>query len=136
MGKYTSVEESRAEWKFVEAILPQTKSSEPPTHDQYPTASGWFPPTATPDSHPYFIRRTRWHNFPIYKEIRDGGTRKITVIKKVEGDMWALDADLRHFISPTEPKKVITQVDEVQQKLRIRGTHLDTVSEFLKEKGF
>ena len=37
---------------------------------------------------PYFIKRTRYHNFPIYLETHAGGNRKMTVVKFIEGDIW------------------------------------------------
>ena len=36
---------------------------------------------------PYFVRRSRMHNIPVYKEITHGN-RQMTLIRKVEGDIW------------------------------------------------
>lgn len=36
---------------------------------------------------PYFVRRSRLHNVPVYKDITHGN-RQMTVIRKVEGDIW------------------------------------------------
>lgn len=36
---------------------------------------------------PYFVRRSRMHNIPVYKEMTHGN-RQMTLIRKVEGDIW------------------------------------------------
>lgn len=36
---------------------------------------------------PYFVRRSRMHNIPVYKAITHGN-RQMTLIRKVEGDIW------------------------------------------------
>lgn len=43
--------------------------------------------TDTPPDLPYFVRRSRMHNIPVYKDITHGN-RQMTVIRKVEGDIW------------------------------------------------
>lgn len=40
-----AVEESTAEFAFVERLLPPTRIPDPPPHPSYPTPSGWSPPT-------------------------------------------------------------------------------------------
>lgn len=45
-------------------------------------------PAADPaPSLPYFVRRSRMHNIPVYRDITHGN-RQMTVIRKVEGDIW------------------------------------------------
>ena len=41
----------------------------------------------TPDEK-YRVRRTRFHNFPIYKLTLNGGNRLFTVVSKVQGNIW------------------------------------------------
>ena len=43
--------------------------------------------TDPPPNLPYFVRRSRMHNIPVYKDITHGN-RQMTVIRKVEGDIW------------------------------------------------
>lgn len=40
-----------------------------------------------PPDLPYLVRRSRMHNIPVYKDITHGN-RQMTVIRKVEGDIW------------------------------------------------
>jgi len=37
---------------------------------------------------PYRVRRTRFHNLPVYYIVLNGGNRPFTTISKVEGDIW------------------------------------------------
>ncbi|XP_054580571.1 39S ribosomal protein L49, mitochondrial isoform X2 [Eptesicus fuscus] len=83
---YPSFVESEDEYQFVERLLPPTRVPEPPKHEHYPTPSGWQPP------------RDITH-----------GNRQMTVIRKVEGDIWALQKDVEDFLSPLLGKTPITQ---------------------------
>jgi len=40
---------------------------------------------------PYRVRRTRFHNLPVYLVVLNGGNRPFTTITKVEGDIWVSD---------------------------------------------
>jgi large subunit ribosomal protein L49 len=46
-----------------------------------------LPVSDPPPNLPYFVRRSRMHNIPVYKDITHGN-RQMTVIRKVEGDIW------------------------------------------------
>ena len=62
---------------------------DPPVHQSYPTPSGWVPVDVEKAmKQPYRVLRTRFHNYPIYKETREGGNRKLVRIKMIEGDIW------------------------------------------------
>lgn len=84
---------------------------------------------------PYFVRRSRMHNIPVYKEITHGN-RQMTLIRKVEGDIWALQKDVEEFLSPLLGKTPITQVNEVTGTLRIKGYFDEQLKAWLLEKGF
>ncbi|GCC42631.1 hypothetical protein chiPu_0026876, partial [Chiloscyllium punctatum] len=43
-----------------------------------------------PPDLPYLIRRSRMHNLPVYTDITHGN-RKMTVIRKIEGDIWVCE---------------------------------------------
>ncbi len=85
----TNVVESKAEFEFVEKLLPSQIVPEPPKHDSYPTPSGWVPVNVELASKlPYAVLRTRFHQFPMYPLEREGGSRKLVRIKNIEGDIW------------------------------------------------
>ncbi|ERE77910.1 39S ribosomal protein L49, mitochondrial [Cricetulus griseus] len=127
--------ESEDEYQFVERLFPPTKIPQPPKHEHYPTPSGWQPPRDPPPSLPYFVRRSRMHNIPVYKDITHGN-RQMTVIRKVEGDIWALQKDVEEFLSPQLGKTPVTQVNEVTGTLRIKGYFDEQLKAWLLEKGF
>uniref|UniRef100_G3VB87 Large ribosomal subunit protein mL49 n=1 Tax=Sarcophilus harrisii TaxID=9305 RepID=G3VB87_SARHA len=132
---YPGVVESSEEYAFVERLIPPTGIPEPPRHQSYPTPSGWQPPRDPPPNLPYFIRRSRMHNVPVYTELTHGN-RKMTLIRKVEGDIWALQKDVEEFLTPLLGKTPVTQVNEVTGTLRIKGYFDQQLKAWLLEKGF
>nr|BAE87584.1 unnamed protein product [Macaca fascicularis] len=132
---YPSFVESVDEYQFVERLLPATRIPDPPKHEHYPTPSGWQPPRDPPPNLPYFVRRSRMHNVPVYKDITHGN-RQMTVIRKVEGDIWALQKDVEDFLSPLLGKTPVTQVNEATGTLRIKGYFDQELKAWLLEKGF
>ena len=158
----TQVAQSREEFKYVEKILPSEIVPEPPVHESYPTPSGWMPPNYEKSSKlPYYVLRTRFHNFPIYLVEREGGSRKLVRIKNIHGNIWVtnskkisfknfilifflkqFDADLRKFIQESlekyEDKKlsIYSQVNEVQRQVLVKGHYHEYISKFFIECGF
>ncbi|XP_006737181.1 39S ribosomal protein L49, mitochondrial [Neomonachus schauinslandi] len=132
---YPSFVESVDEYQFVERLLPPTGIPKPPKHEHYPTPSGWQPPRDPPPNLPYFVRRSRMHNIPVYKDITHGN-RQMTVIRKVEGDIWALQKDVEDFLSPLLGKTPVTQINEVTGTLRVKGYFDQQLKAWLLEKGF
>uniref|UniRef100_A0A8C8U6B7 Large ribosomal subunit protein mL49 n=1 Tax=Peromyscus maniculatus bairdii TaxID=230844 RepID=A0A8C8U6B7_PERMB len=80
-------------------LFPPTKIPEPTKHKHYPNPSGWQHPRDPPPNLPYFVQRSQMHNILVYKAITHGN-QQITVIQKVEGDIWALQKDVEEFLSP------------------------------------
>ncbi|XP_068922430.1 large ribosomal subunit protein mL49 isoform X3 [Petaurus breviceps papuanus] len=146
---YPGIVESTEEYRFVERLIPPASIPEPPRHQSYPTPSGWQPPkgkeqkpaglskdhTDPPPNLPYFIRRSRMHNIPVYTELTHGN-RQMTLIRKVEGDIWALQKDVEEFLTPLIGKMPVTQVNEVTGTLRIKGYFDQQLKAWLLEKGF
>lgn len=132
---YPGVVESTAEFAFVERLIPPSRVPDPPVHPTYPTPSGWSPPRAPDPALPYFVRRSRMHNVPVYRHLR-AGTRRTTVLRRIEGDIWALEAELRAFVGQRLGREPLTQVNEVTGTLRLKG-HVDAeVRAWLLQKGF
>ena len=144
--KYTipDVIEAKEDFLFVEKLLPASVIPDPPNHESYPTPSGWLPVDVAKSSKwPYYVLRTRFHQYPIYAEERNGGSRKLTRIKNVHGDIWAFDTDLRKYIEDylvTHENKIrrtiYSQVNEVQRHVLVKGHYQEIVNTFLIEKGF
>lgn len=126
--------ESTAEYKFVERLIPPSQVPAPPKHTGR-TPSGWCPPAETPPPLPYMIRRSRMHNVPVYTDLTFGN-RQTTLIRKVEGDIWALEKDVKQYLKELTGKELPTQVNEVTMTLKVKG-HFDAeLKEWLVSKGF
>ena len=117
---------------FVERLIPPTRVPVPP---QRPGTSGWAPPAAVPPPLPYMVRRSRMHNIPVYTDISHGN-RKTTVVRRVEGDIWALDAAVRELLKRVTGAERSTQVNEVTGSLRVRGHYDKEIKEWLLQQGF
>ncbi|XP_072514469.1 large ribosomal subunit protein mL49 isoform X2 [Salminus brasiliensis] len=128
------VVESTEEYKFVERLIPPTRVPTPPKHEGS-APSGWTPPSETPPDLPYMIRRSRMHNVPIYSDIKHGN-QKSTVVRKVEGDIWALNKDVKQYLEQLTGKETPTQVNEVTGSIRIKGQFDTELKEWLVKQGF
>ncbi|XP_037982533.1 39S ribosomal protein L49, mitochondrial-like [Motacilla alba alba] len=127
-------EESTAEFGFVERLLPPSRIPDPPAHPKYPTPSGWNPPAGPPPELPYSVRRSRLHNLPVYLGRRQG--RRLTELRRIHGDIWALERDLRAFLGSRGGPEVAAQVNEVTGTLRLRGHWGPQVRQWLLQSGF
>ncbi|XP_013871721.1 large ribosomal subunit protein mL49 [Austrofundulus limnaeus] len=130
----TELIESTEEYKFVERLIPPTQVPDPPKHVGA-APSGWTPPAETPPPLPYMIRRSRMHNVPVYTDLTHGN-RKITMVRKVEGDIWALDKDVREYLKEVTGKELPTQVNEVTNTLKVKGHFDQELKAWLISKGF
>lgn len=75
---------------------------------------------------------------PVYLKISMRGTRRITQINNVDGDIWLLEEAIKKYLQRIyEDKKVIaTKVHEVCGHLCIHGDHVSKIQEWLLKKGF
>nr|XP_060613813.1 large ribosomal subunit protein mL49 [Anolis sagrei ordinatus] len=133
--RYPGIQESSEEYHFVERLIPPTRVPEPPKHEKYPTPSGWRPPQDPPPDLPFFVRRSRMHNVPVYTDVTHG-CRKMTVIRKIEGDIWALEREVKAFLTDLSGETPLTQVNEVASSLRIKGYFDKELKAWLVDKGF
>lgn len=92
---------------------------------------------ASPTDYPYFIQRTRNHMLPVYLVITHRGARKITVVKKIQGDIWALERDLKTHVENDAPRHILpTQIHEFTGKIKIKGDYVSRIKEWMDMKGF
>ncbi|KAE8293041.1 39S ribosomal protein L49, mitochondrial [Larimichthys crocea] len=126
--------ESTEEYRFVERLIPPSRVPAPPRHAGV-TPSGWSPPADSPPPLPYVIRRSRMHNIPVYTDLTNG-SRKMTLIRKVEGDIWALEKDVKEFLKEVTGKELPTQVNEVTMTLKVKGHFDGELKQWLTSKGF
>ncbi|NP_001232963.1 Probable 39S ribosomal protein L49, mitochondrial [Acyrthosiphon pisum] len=133
-AKY-EVSSSPEEWKFVERLLPLTTIPTPSDRKDLP--SGWQPQTATFGKYPYFVHRTRNHMLPVYLKVSMRGTRRITQINNVDGNIWMLEEAIKKYLMRVygDKKIIATKVHEVCGHLCIHGDHVSRVKEWLLKKG-
>lgn len=136
---YTGVIESAEDFRYVERLLPRDTVPPAPTKFSFesPAPSGWIPAAAVPPPLPYFVRRTRWHNLPVYLIVCENGTKHLTSVRHIQGDIWQMDQDLREFMTPLMfDGLVATQVSEVNRFIRLKGNLIEPMKQFLLERGF
>jgi len=122
------------DWEYVKRVLPATVVPEPLKKDKYP--SGWKPQAENLDDGPYFIERTRNHLIPCYLNVSHQKTRKTTVLKKIKGDIWLLEKEIKEFLTPQFFQPIRSQVNEFAGFIRINGDYVNAVKYFLEEKGY
>lgn len=114
-------------------MAPSTIPS-PIVKNEYP--SGWTPQTVDPNKTSYFLQRTKNHMIPVYLEIFYRGTKRVTTIRRIKGDIWALDADLTKLVESYRGRKIVTRVNEFSGSITIRGDYVNLVKDYLIKKGF
>lgn len=92
---------------------------------------------ASPTDNPYFIRRTKNYMLPVYLDITYRGVRKITIISKIEGDIWALEHDLRTRLENYKAKRIFaSQIYEFSGMIKFKGDYVSRIKEWMEMKGF
>ena len=120
-------------WKFVEQVLPYKAIPALTPKDEYPTT--WQPPKGTSNDCPYFVRRTKNHMVPVYMERTFRGQRRVTVIRKIQGDIWTLEKEVQKLVLQ-KTKRYSSRVNEMSGQLEVHGDHVLEIRNYLMEKGF
>ncbi|KAJ9158009.1 hypothetical protein NKR19_g3749 [Coniochaeta hoffmannii] len=106
-----------------------SSSTSPPPLSATPT-----PETAPASSRPpYLVSRTPSLNLPVYTETKRGGNKKLTVLKKIEGDARALKEALRAELKLEDGQ---IRINHVTGHIEIAGFRKEDVASFLAKQGF
>ncbi|KAI4487131.1 hypothetical protein M0802_012005 [Mischocyttarus mexicanus] len=134
---YTDYEISAdpVEWSYVKRLMRYKVIPKPKSTDEN-LPSGWKPPTAKPNDYPYFIRRSKNHMLPVYLNRYFRGTRRVTVIRRIEGDIWKLEEELKQLIKETKKRTTGSRINEMSGDIRFRGDFVSLVKQWLLDKGF
>ena len=73
-------------------------------------------PLGTLETLPFDVERTHKGNLPVYTDTRAGGQRKVTVIRKIFGDVEAFQLELSKVVSNSP-------IAEKNGRLEISGFH-------------
>lgn len=71
-------------------------------------------------------------SLPVYIDYKHGGSKVITIIRRIYGEPAALQAELGQLLPPGTEIKVRLDM----QQIVVKGGHLDTIRAFLTHKGF
>ncbi|KJZ77618.1 hypothetical protein HIM_02795 [Hirsutella minnesotensis 3608] len=82
---------------------------------------------------PWFVRRTPYMQFPVYKVIKSGGTRILTVIKKIEGNQQKFSQEVKKLCDLDWDR--MRRKLEISQ-LQLKGDHRDKIVQWLLKRGF
>uniref|UniRef100_A0A5S6R101 Large ribosomal subunit protein mL49 n=1 Tax=Trichuris muris TaxID=70415 RepID=A0A5S6R101_TRIMR len=136
---------SADDYKWVKRLLPKPLIPDVPLHARFPTPSGWTPPKDRSAQSSFYVRRNRFHLFPVYSEIRRDRLNpetlefsyvEIAVLKKIEGDVFACEKELADFLMKRLGHRIATHVNEPQGKIRVKGVTKVDIEAFLLESGF
>ena len=78
---------------------------------------------------PFYVDRTHSSNLPVYTDIKMGGSRKCTVIRKVTGDVDEFKAELAKVVSNAP---IVDKMGRVE----VTGLHSQKVKLWLMRLGF
>ncbi|XP_061718486.1 large ribosomal subunit protein mL49 [Cydia pomonella] len=123
-----------AEWTYVERLLPFETIPEVQPKAKYP--SGWVPPKEEALELPYFISRTKNHSLPIYLQLKFKGGRKITMIRKIDGDIWQMNDEIKEFLKEKMKRYVETRVHELGRFIEVKGDYVNDLRDWAHSKGF
>ena len=94
--------------------------------------SGWVPPADPIPQLPFHITRSRTNNIPVYVNVKGGGNKLVTSIRKVRGDLKELEKCVRNRIGDEKHY----QINELTNQLKVKGDYRAEISRMLKELGF
>lgn len=122
------------DWKYVERVLAPLVVPEPQIKSEY--FSGWKPPSDKLPSDKYFVQRSKNFMIPVYLYISHRGTRRVTKIRKIQGDVFGLERDIKNHLEKVLGQAVATQGNELVGYINIKGDHVNLVKKYLTDKGF
>lgn len=127
--------ESPPQWKYVERLLFSKTVPKPVSKEEYP--SGWIPQSPDCVNQPYYVPRNKNHMVPVHLKLTFRGQRKITLIKKVQGDIWLLAEEMKAYLKTKHSSKfIIFRVHELSGNIEVKGDFYYDVKDFLLKKGF
>ncbi|GAA5892251.1 hypothetical protein JCM8208_001493 [Rhodotorula glutinis] len=85
---------------------------------------------AAPKKLAYFVPRTAHGELPVYTDYKNGGSRVLTIVRKAQGNVEALRADLAEYL--TAP----SLVKAAQGQVVFAGDYVRETKEWLAARGF
>ena len=92
---------------------------------------------------PFYIGRTGTNNIPVYEHVKNGGSKKITTLRKLSGDLVALQSALQKalelpesYLNTKGQKRTPVQINELTQQINIQGWRAAEVKSWAQTIGF
>ncbi|PVV00594.1 hypothetical protein BB560_005020 [Smittium megazygosporum] len=79
----------------------------------------------------YHVNRTQFKSLPVYTEFRNNGTRKLTLVRRIEGDIEQLKSELEPIVG-----KENISMKKINNSLVIKGIFLREIRAYLQKRGF
>lgn len=86
---------------------------------------------------------------PVYFHYSKRGNKQITLIRRIDGDIWQLEKDLKTFLNAKYEQKhkksgkttpylstIFSRVNEMSCQIRFRGDYVALVKMWMDERGF
>ncbi|RKP40340.1 ribosomal protein L49/IMG2, partial [Dimargaris cristalligena] len=80
---------------------------------------------------PYSVLRTTNKNLPVYTDIRNGRTRRLTLVRRIFGNTEELKNELMDYLKSKD-----VSIRKTTGHIWIKGDRRVDVLKFLNEKGF
>ncbi|KAH7382891.1 mitochondrial large subunit ribosomal protein-domain-containing protein [Cadophora sp. MPI-SDFR-AT-0126] len=111
---------------------PLTPSTSTQTRTQTPTSSATSSssPARPPPSKPYRLIRTPSNKLPIYLLWKRGGNKKLTRVRKIEGDVNVLKTDLQVALGVKEGDVTVNQL---ARQVIVKGHMKPQIEQFFKD---
>ncbi|KAF7996583.1 hypothetical protein HCN44_002229 [Aphidius gifuensis] len=123
-------------WSYVERCMKSKYIPEPPKNAFDGLPSGWRAQNPESRNNAYFIERSKNHQLAVYLKRRDRGLRRLTTVRKIQGDIVALEAELREHLEKITGDKIGSQILEPHGVIHFRGDYVTKVRQWLESKGF
>ena len=75
------------------------------------------------------MERTHKGNLPVYTDFRTGGMRKVTVVRRIFGDVDEFKTELSKIVSNAD-------IEEKMGRLEVSGLHAQRIKFWLTRLGF
>jgi Mitochondrial large subunit ribosomal protein (Img2) len=118
---------------------PTTASQTQPPQPSHPTPST----NLSSSTLPYTITRTRTRNLPIYEHVKAGGSKHITLIRRISGDLSSLSLHLQEalqipqkYIDKQGRKKENVTINQLTRQIVVRGWRGAEVKRWCEMVGF
>lgn len=74
---------------------------------------------------------------PVYLTLSKRGMRKLTYIRRIQGDIWKLESDLKKHLEQFKKRNIVSsRINELAGVVVFRGDFVSIVKKWLEEKGF